>query len=378
MVSGMVEPRVVPGASGPRAGVEVIEFVLADPHRRLRGVRLEQELGLAADDLDFGYDEASGRWVLRLPRPPVRRMEYRLQLRHADGGVETINDPAARGCAPGAFGPKSVLELPGYAAPAWLDSGVRWPVRAQLAVPTSTGPVDLTVLSPPWPSTRLLVAHDGPEYDRLAGLGVFAAAVVHEGRVPPFHLALAAPGERNERYSANPYYGDALATAVIPALHAELGTRGPVALMGASLGGLAALHAQRRHPAGIGGLFLQSGSFFVPEFDECESGFRFYQRIVRYVASVHRAPHAGEAPVPAVLTCGGIEENVRNNRLMTATLRYRGYPAKLHEVPDLHNFTAWRDAFDPHLVELLTAVWGAPEAGGRGGGAGEDCGAGDA
>jgi enterochelin esterase family protein len=371
MVSGMVEPRAVPVAPGPRAGVDVIEFVLADPHRRLRGVRLEQELGLVADALDFGYDEPGGRWVLRLPRPPVQRMEYRLRLRHADGGTETINDPAARGCAPGAFGPKSVLELPGYVAPAWLASGVRWPVRAELYVPTPIGPVEVTVLSPPLPTARLLVAHDGPEYDRLAGLGVFAADVVHERRVPPFHLALAAPGPRDERYSANPYYGDALATAVIPALHAELGTGGPVALMGASLGGLAALHAQRRHPAGIGGLFLQSGSFFVPEYDDCESGFRFYQRIVRYVASVHWAPPTAEVlrateaptPVPTVLTCGATEENVHNNRLMAATLRRQGYPARLHEVPDMHNFTAWRDAFDPHLVELLTAVWGTPEAG---------------
>jgi len=57
-----------------------------------------------------------------------------------------------------------------------------------------------------------------------------------------------------------------------------------------------------------------------------------------------------------VLTCGAIEENVENNRLMTAALRAGGYQATLHEVPDVHNYTAWRDAFDPHLSRLLRQV----------------------
>jgi hypothetical protein len=33
-----------------------------------------------------------------------------------------------------------------------------------------------------------------------------------------------------------------------------------------------------------------------------------------------------------------------------------GYAAALHEVPDAHNFTARRDAFDPHLTRLLAQV----------------------
>jgi len=40
-----------------------------------------------------------------------------------------------------------------------------------------------------------------------------------------------------------------------------------------------------------------------------------------------------------------------------AALRRQGYPAVLHAVPDAHNYVAWRDAFDPHLADLLTKVW---------------------
>ncbi len=358
----MVEPRVTSPAPGPRVGADTIAFALPDPGRGLAAVRLEQELGLPGEALDFRYDEASGGWTLTLPRPPVHRMEYRLQLLHPDGAVETINDPASPGYAPGAFGDKSVLEMPEYRSPAWLrPGGPRWSVGAELAVQTKGGPIEVTVLSPDAPTRLLLVAHDGPEYDRLADLGAFAASVVADGRVAPFHLALAAPGPRNERYSANSGYSAALATRVVPALHAALRTAGPAVVMGASLGGLAALHVQRRHPRDIGGLFLQSGSFFVPQYDECESQFPYYRRITRYVSTVHAAARA-PSPVPTVLTCGAGEENVHNNRLMAATLLRQGYPTRLHEVPDMHNFTAWRDAFDPHLVELLDTVWGERDA----------------
>jgi len=49
---------------------------------------------------------------------------------------------------------------------------------------------------------------------------------------------------------------------------------------------------------------------------------------------------------------------VHNNREMARMLGQQGYPVELVEVPDAHNFTAWRDAFDPHLTRLLRRVWG--------------------
>ena len=51
--------------------------------------------------------------------------------------------------------------------------------------------------------------------------------------------------------------------------------------------------------------------------------------------------------MPTVLTCGIAEENLANNRDMAHTLREHGYPVRLVEVPDAHNFVAWRDAWHP-------------------------------
>ena len=59
------------------------------------------------------------------------------------------------------------------------------------------------------------------------------------------------------------------------------------------------------------------------------------------------------SPVPTVMTCGTLEENLANNRIMARALAAQGYDVSLREVADVHNYTAWRDAFDPWLTGLL-------------------------
>jgi enterochelin esterase family protein len=289
-------------------------------------------------------------------------MEYRLELRHPDGGVEEVCDPANPLRAPGAFGDKSVLEFAGYRPPAWLDAPVLPGAEAELLVPSRYLRADVAVRvwapadADPAEQLPLLVAHDGPEYAALSGLTTYASALTAAGRLPRHRVALLGPGDRDEWYSANVSYAKALALAVLPAIRRRFAVTGPVVGMGASLGALAALHAQRRHPGLFGGLFLQSGSFFTRRLDPQERIFGRYARITRFVGETRRGTLAAE-PVPAALTCGALEENLANNRAMTEVLRGQGYPAGLAELPDVHNYVAWRDAFDPHLTGLLAQVW---------------------
>ena len=94
--------------------------------------------------------------------------------------------------------------------------------------------------------------------------------------------------------------------AVISALGRRLATSVRIG-MGTSLGGLAMLHAYCRYPDTFDALFLQSGSFFCPRFDEHERHFRYYPRMVRFVASVldsaasHGTPATG-MPATGTLT----------------------------------------------------------------------------
>ncbi len=346
------------GVVGARCDGDTLTFRLADPERRLVGVRLFQHVGVPGDRLDFTYDEADRAWRLALARPALWRLEYMLELRHPGGGTELILDPENPRRVGGAFGDKSVVECPEYAEPAWLRLPGAEGTWREFAVPVPAvkSQTWIRIWSPVTPTDRVLVAHDGPEYDKLGGLVHYCGAMIGAGHLPPHHLVLLEPGDRNEWYSASPAYAWALAADILPRLYADLDSVRSIVGMGASLGALAMLHAQRRYPDAFAGLFLQSGSFFQSRFDKHESGFRRYLRIVRFVGRTVRA--ADGPPVPTILTCGRVEENLANNREMARALWRQGYPAALFEVPDAHNYTGWRDAFDPYLIDLLHRVWG--------------------
>jgi enterochelin esterase family protein len=350
----------VVGASGavPQPGDGAASFRVPDPAHQFAGVRLCPDVRLPGGQLDFR--RAGDGWQLAIDRPPVSRMEYLVELRYPGGRSEIVTDPGNPRQVGGAFGPKSVLEFHSYAPPGWLAAPAEpGSSRAfDLPVPALGGAIPVISWCPagaaddePLP---LIVVHDGPEYDTLASLTRYLAAGVAGKWLPRLRAALLGPGQRDRWYSANDRYARALRLVVIPALTGALATTARVG-MGTSLGGLAMLHTYCRYPGVFDALFVQSGSFFCPRFDSHERRFPYYQRIVRFVAAVHGGG-LPPRPVPVVLTCGAIEENAQNNRLMARALRAAGYQADLHEVPDVHNYTAWRDAFDPHLSGLLRQV----------------------
>ena len=335
-------------------------FRFADPEGRFSAVRLRSDLPLADRERTFGRD--GDDWVLRIEPPAIARLEYELELVDPDGAGEIGPDPGNALRAPGAFGEKSVVLLEGYEPPAWLGAETvegQWQdfsVRGRGLGANVEGRIWGPAGAPPEQPLPLLIAHDGPEYDALAGLTTYAAAQIAAGTLPPHRVALLAPGPRDEWYSASALYSRALYVDVVPALRAAVAVEGLPVGMGASLGALAMLVTQRRAPGTFGALFLQSGSFFVPRLDSQESGFVRYARIVRVVRRILRTTEHPD-PVPVALTCGVAEENVFNNRVMARALAEQGYDARLDEVPDMHNYTAWRDALDPHLTRLLARMW---------------------
>ena len=352
---------VTAGRSGEGASADDVSvtFVVADPEGTLAGVHLLQEV-VTTGQLDFSRAEAG--WRLVRDRPPVHRLEYLLELRYADGGTKVVTDPANPRQVAGAFGPKSVVEFPGYAPPAWLSAPgpPQDDTSAELEVPVPDGDAMISVriwqpagVGPDTP-LPLLVVHDGPEYAALASLTHYLAAGVAGGWLPRLRAALLAPGPRNNWYSANPRYSRALCRVVLPSLADRLPTTVRVG-MGTSLGALAMLHAHCRYPESFGALFLQSASFFTQVLDSQERRFPYFRRITRFTAQVHDGTLPGRR-IPVALTCGTVEENAANNRRMAGTLAVHGYPTDLSEVADAHNYTAWRDALDPYLTRLLQQV----------------------
>jgi enterochelin esterase family protein len=319
-----------------------LTFRVADPDGRYAAVRLRSDL-----HIDPAFHREGDDWVLSV-EAPVARLEYQLELEHPDGTTETVLDPANPHRATGAFGEKSVLLADDYAAPVWLEADAVEGELEELSIRARGLGANIDVRLWSAGDGPLLVAHDGPEYDRLAGLTRYCGAMIAAGELPPHRVALLAPGPRDEWYSGSARYARALAADVLPALNPV----DPVG-MGASLGGLAMLHAHVRTP--FAGLFLQSGSFFVLRHDAHEHRHPRFRRIIRVTRELSR--DAG-IPEPVVMTCGIAEENVANNRLMARALAAQEFDVELAEVPDMHNYTGWRDALHPHLTGLLAKVWG--------------------
>jgi enterochelin esterase family protein len=344
---------------GPRVSDDAIHFALGDP--KLRDAALLHELRRPRR-VEFAGD---GRgWRLTFPRPEADRLEYLLELTFRDGRRAVGPDPANPLRTPGPFGDKSVIEFPGYSPPEWVadEDTAQGSVR-EVALESARLRTTLPALlwsaadSDPERPLPLLLVHDGPEYARFSSLVRLLDHLVAFGEIPELRVALLPPpGNRNESYSASARYANALAADVVPAIVGHAPTDQLPVLMGASLGALAALHTHFRNPGLLGGLFLQSGSFFRRRFDGHESGFPRFARITRFVGSVHG--RRGFAPnVPTALTCGTAEENLDNNRALAEALRRRGWDVQTFWNRDAHNWISWRDSLQPQLAELLLRAW---------------------
>ncbi len=299
-------------------------------------------------------------WRLRLPLPPLDRLEYRYVV--SRGTVEeTVLDRGNPLRVGTAFGDRSVLEMPGYTPPAWLGAPAVEGTRTSLRIRGETAsPVPVTVWAPagtdPAEPMPLLVVHDGPEYDELASLTRYCAAGIASGQLPPHRVALLHPVDRDAWYSASPRYLRTGVEAGLRRLTERYAVDEPVVAMGASLGGLTALLAGLRAAPLIAGVLAQSGSFFQLRHDHAESGFPHFGRISRAVADVLHTRDV-DHPLTVTLTCGTLEENAANNADMASALRRAGHAVTYVELADLHNYTAWRDALDPALTRLLHRCW---------------------
>jgi len=320
---------------------------LSLPDGRFRSVALVHELRRPRE---VPLERRGRRWELRLPRPPADRLEYLLEIERRDGTRERIADPGNPLRAPGPFGEKSVIEFPGYAPPAWLEDeesqagdlrelpfGILWSAAE-------------TEPDRPLP---LVLVHDGPEYAAYSSLLRLFDHLVAFGELPAFRAALLPPpGDRNESYSASRRYARVLSDRWLPALAEVAPHVHPPIGVGASLGALSLLHAHWDQAGLLGGLFLQSGSFFRRRFDAHEAEYGRFARITRFVGAVVGGPGFAP-PVPTTITCGTAEENLDNNRVMAAALQERGWDVRLVEHPDAHNWVSWRDVLHPHFAELL-------------------------
>lgn len=320
-------------------------------------------VSLDCDDVLEGrrrFRRTASGWSLRLPLPALNRVEYRLLLALRGGETAVVCDPCNPERVETAFGERSVAALPGYTPPAWMhDDMSPGDVRELVHEDATLGAMPFLLWSPSGLENEvaapLLVVHDGPEYAKLSALGQYAAVMVGSGEVPPFRMALMQPVARDDWYAANDAYV-ATELAAVELAAETVAVAGPLVVMGASLGGLAALVVALCAGPRVGGVFAQSGSFFDADLDAQESSYPFFDRVTEAVQTLGR--EAAVKPLVVGMTCGRLEENWQNNEAMATRLTGLGHRVHLTPLDDLHNYTAWRDGLDPALTQVLRAVWG--------------------
>ncbi len=299
-------------------------------------------------------------WYLTVTLPEGSRIEYKIDVVR-DGRHHLILDPLNPDRARDPFGSNSVVAGPGYQRPAWT--------RPQPGVPTGRLE-ELEVASAALGGTRavqvylpagypqraghpLVVAHDGSDYLAYAALRTVLDNLIHAGEIESVVVALVDPGHRNREYTGDARHADFLADELLPALEGGFALDARPdrrALLGASLGGVASLHAAWRHPRVWSRLLLQSGSFVTALGGRYHRG-RVFAPVVAFMGRFLADP--GPPPERAYLSCGRYDGLAADNRRMSAVLADLGVAVTYEEVLDGHNWENWRDRLRAGLTALF-------------------------
>ena len=298
-------------------------------------------------------------WVLTLSLPAGSRFEYKLEIKRA-AASEWILDPLNPLQASDPFGANSVCQGHGYVPPEWTlpDDGARTGSFDGLELESrhlGRRRVEL-YLPARFRRTRrypLLVLHDGGDYLRYAQLKTVLDNLIHRLEIPPLVVALLETTDRLRDYVGLDAHADFLVDELLPAVAARLPLDPDPALrcaMGASLGGVASLHAAWRHPGAFGRLLLQSGSFAFTDIGENKRGPAF-EPVVRFM-NAFRA-HPGRPAERIYLSCGIYESLIYENRSLVPLLQAARIQVRFEEARDGHNWQNWRDRLRAGLTFLF-------------------------
>jgi enterochelin esterase family protein len=304
-------------------------------------------------------------WYLPLELPRRARVEYKLEVTR--GGTRSwVRDPLNDRRAFDPFGSNSVCPMPGYVEPRWATPepgnrpGTVEPLVVQSQVWGQPRTVDVYLPNEyrRHKRARLLICHDGRDYQHYAGMVAVLDNLIQRHEVAPLVVAFTSGVHRNDEYAANPLQARFVATELLPALQERYSLsedprdRG---LMGASFGAVTSLFTAWQHPGLFGQLLLQSGSFVFTDVGRHDRG-PLFDRIVPFVNAVREDP--GRIDARLFLSCGTFESLIAYNRALLPVLREAGVDVIWREAQDGHNWIAWRDQLRAGLSALFPgALW---------------------
>lgn len=309
---------------------------------------------------EFSRINDTDLWHLTIEVPDNSRFEYKLNVIR-NGRQKWILDPLNPQTARDPFGANSVCHTQGYRFPDWAnpdDEARAGSLHRLLMERTSVGDNQRIQLYLPARYRRsrrypLVIVHDGKDYLKYAALKTVLDNLIHRLEIPPMIVALTQSDDRLNGYAGNDQHARFIAEELLPLLESRLPLqRNPDArcLMGASFGGVAALHTGWRYQGLFGKMLLQSGSFAFTDIGWHQRSPAF-DPVVRFVNEFRREP--GKPAEKMYLSCGTYESLIYENRSMVPLLQEAGINIKFRESRDGHNWENWRDRLREGLSWLF-------------------------
>ncbi len=289
-------------------------------------------------------------WAINVEFPEDSRIEYKFEVVHGDHR-ELILDPLNDVQARDPFGANSVCQGFGYKRPDWTlpdaESRQGRLRRHLLHSAAFDQQRELLVYLPPTfrrnRTYPLLVCHDGADYVRYADFKHVLDNLISALDIPPMIVALTQSSDRLNEYAGDERHARFIAEDVVPYMNAHfplVDARYARAVMGASFGGVASLHAAWSYPDLFGCLLLQSGSFAFSDFGRHQRG-EVFDPVVKFVNEFREDPRPCADSV--YMSCGVYESLIYENRSLVPRLQAQGMDVRFEEVRDAHNWENWRD-----------------------------------
>jgi enterochelin esterase family protein len=304
--------------------------------------------------------EGGDLWALTMELPDNSRFEYKFEVVR-DGQRHLVVDELNGVLAHDPFGANSVCQGFGYERPGWTspDSEACQGILTTLDVYSQAFQQrrELHIYLPArFRRSRtypLLVVHDGLDYLRYADLQNVLDNLIHRQEIPAMIVALTQSPERLTEYTGDERHARFLGAELLPAVAAKfplLDDSTARGLAGASLGGVAALHAASRYPHLFGQLLLQSGSFAFSDLGHHQKG-PVFDPVVRFVNEFRGNPFALAEKI--YMSCGIYESLIYENRSLVPLLQAQGMQVNFEEARDAHNWENWRDRLRQGLSWLF-------------------------
>ena len=309
--------------------------------------------------LPMNRGEGSDLWMLAMDLPDRSRFEYKFEVVR-NGHRELLLDPLNPVTAQDPFGANSVCQGFGYERPEWTwpDPGApegsldRMRVNSRAFDSRREAQVYLPARFRPSRRYPLLVVHDGLDYLRYAELKTVLDNLIHRLEIPALIAVLTQSPDRLVEYTGDERHARFLVEELIPAAARKyplIDDRQHRGLMGASLGGVATLHAASLYPETFGSLLLQSGSFAFSDLGHHKRD-PVFDPVVRFVNSYRRQPFRLADKIH--VSCGIFESLIYENRTIVPLLQAQGMQVKFEEARDAHNWENWRDRLRSALTWL--------------------------